>query len=116
MDQSQAVAAFAALAEPTRLDILRYLIRCGPDGAPAGEIGGAVKASSSRASFHLATLSQAGLLTSRRQSRRILYQVDFQRMGSLVAYLVQDCCAGRPEVAACCQPVTSAVDKPGAAS
>ncbi|MEM8789716.1 MAG: metalloregulator ArsR/SmtB family transcription factor [Pseudomonadota bacterium] len=102
MDESQAIAAFAALAEPTRLRILRFLVIEGPAGASAGEIGAAVGAASSRASFHLSALSGAGLIVAMRQSRRMVYRVEFDAVGKLVAYLVEDCCRGDARLRACC--------------
>ena len=68
----------------------------------AGEIGRAVAASSSRSSFHLSALSRAGLITSVRKSRSIIYRVDFDAVGALVGYLVKDCCNSNVVVLACC--------------
>ena len=102
MNESQALAAFSALTDPTRLAILRHLVTKGAEGASAGEIGAAVTASPSRAAFHLSTLKQAGLLTSEKVSRNVIYRVNFARMGALVAYLVEDCCAGDARVKSCC--------------
>jgi len=107
MDESQALRAFSALSDPTRLKILRFLVVKGGDGASAGDIGAVVGASSSRASFHLSALSLAGLITPERQSRSIIYRVDFATMGGLANYLIQDCCAGNSPVAACCLPANS---------
>ena len=102
MDAAQAVASLAALAQETRLAIVRHLVRCGTDGAPAGRIGEAVGAAPSRASFHLAALERAGLVTATRVSRRIVYRADFERLGALLAYLIEDCCADDARVRACC--------------
>lgn len=102
MDESQAVAAFGALAQETRLRILRFLVTMGADGAPAGTVGRAVGASTSRLSFHLAALEAAGLVRSERVSRNIVYRADFARIGALLAFLLEECCARHPEVAACC--------------
>lgn len=102
MDESQALAAFTALSEPTRLAILRFLVTRGPGGAPAGEIGETVGFTSSRGSFHLATLTRAGLLTSEKVSRQVIYRANFDQLGALVGYLIHDCCAGDPRVLACC--------------
>lgn len=104
MTESQAIAAMGALAEPTRLRILRHLVAKGAEGASAGAIGKAVAASSSRLSFHLAALSAAGLLDATRVSRSIIYRVDLAAMGALIAYLMEDCCAQHPDVMSCCAP------------
>ncbi len=100
--ESQAIKALGALAEQTRLRIIRYLVRCGPEGAAAGAIGEQVGASSSRLSFHLSVLENAGIVTSKRVSRRIFYRVDFDRLGSVFSYLLKDCCNNDPTINACC--------------
>ena len=112
MDEGQALQAFSALSEPTRLAILRFLVTRGPGGAAAGEIGEAVGFTSSRGSFHLSALARAGLLTSEKVSRQVIYRADFERLGALVGYLIHDCCAGDPRVLACCMP-QSACDTAG---
>ncbi len=104
MEESQVLSSLAALSQETRLRILRYLIKAGPSGAPAGDIGKAVSASSSRVSFHLTTLAHAGLVTSERASRNIIYKADFVTIGALMRYMLEDCCQNHPEILACCTP------------
>ncbi|MGP3696064.1 ArsR/SmtB family transcription factor [Rhodobacter sp. NSM] len=105
MDDTAALTAFAGLAQETRLQIVRLLVRAGPEGLPAGEIGAAIGASSSRLSFHLAHLEQAELVTSRREGRYVIYAAAYPVLSELVAFLMRDCCDGRPEV---CAPSTEA--------
>lgn len=107
MNESQAISAFAALAQETRLRILRFLVTRGEEGATAGEIGAEVGAISSRASFHLSTLAQAGIVGSEKRSRQVIYRANFENMAALVAYLVRDCCKNDARVAACCSPLGS---------
>ena len=102
MDKDDAIAAFAALAQGTRLDAVRLLVRAGPDGLPAGEIGRTLGVPHNTLSTHLALLTRAGLIRSRREGRSIIYAPDFGGMQTLIGFLMQDCCNGRPEV---CQPV-----------
>ncbi len=102
MDEDSALAALSAISSATRLRILKTLVSAGETGMTAGEIGEKVDAAPSRASFHLSTLSDAGLVTSNRQSRQIIYCVDFKAMGGLVRYLLEDCCDNNPTVRACC--------------
>ncbi|WP_425053211.1 ArsR/SmtB family transcription factor [Psychromarinibacter sp. S121] len=104
MEESQALKALAALSDATRLRVLRYLVSVGEDGAAAGVIGAEVGAQPSRLSFHLAGLAQAGLITSERVSRQVIYRVDFDALGGLMGYLIEDCCGGHPSVRACCAP------------
>ncbi|MGI9380443.1 MAG: ArsR/SmtB family transcription factor [Methyloligellaceae bacterium] len=102
MNENQALSMFAALSQETRLQIVRYLVDCGDEGASAGDVGTKVGASSSRASFHLSALEQSGLITSQRQSRSIIYKADFEALGGLVSFLLNDCCGSHPDILACC--------------
>lgn len=111
MDNSAAIEAFGALAQDTRLSVFRLLVEAGPDGIPAGDLAKLVQVPHNTLSSHLGILSRAGLVTSRREGRSILYAADFAGMRGLIAYLVQDCCKGRPEICAplldvarCCPP------------
>ncbi|MBH0239595.1 ArsR/SmtB family transcription factor [Methylobrevis albus] len=107
MDERQALDAFAALSQPTRLRILRQLVTAGPDGLAAGVISDAVGASSSNISFHLSHLERAGLIQSRRESRSIIYSAALPALSGLIAFLMRDCCQGHPEV---CGPAVTALD------
>jgi len=105
MNEKQAVKALSALAQDTRLRIFRYLVERGPDGTPAGEIGAALKVAPATLSFHLKELESGGMLGSRRESRKIIYSVNFEGMGSLLEFLTEDCCKGDPRA---CQPARKA--------
>jgi DNA-binding transcriptional ArsR family regulator len=104
MKKEAVIVALSALAQGTRLDIFRYLVEIGPEGVSAGKIGERFELPSATLSFHLKTLQQAGLLKRKRQSRSIIYSVDFTAMSALLAYLTENCCAGHPEI--CSVPVS----------
>src|SRR5580698_9003570 len=101
MKKSTVVGALGALAQETRLDIFRLLVQKGPEGMAAGEIGTRLAQPSPTMSFHLNQLRFAGLITSRRESRSIIYSANFKVMTDLLAYLTENCCGGRPEL---CSP------------
>jgi DNA-binding transcriptional ArsR family regulator len=101
MKKSAVVAALGALAQDTRLDVFRLLVQKGPEGLPAGEIGTRLGQPSPTLSFHLNQLRFAGLVTSRRESRSIIYSANFKAMNGLLSYLTENCCGGRPEL---CSP------------
>src|SRR5208283_5496676 len=103
MKKSAVIEALGALAQETRLDIFRLLVQRGPEGVPAGEIGARLAQPSPTLSFHLNQLRFAGLVTSRRESRSIIYSANFKAMNDLLAYLTENCCGGRPEL---CAPAT----------
>ena len=98
MRKNIAIAALGALAQETRLDIFRLLVERGPQGMAAGEIGERLKQPSPTLSFHLNQLRHAGLISSRRESRSIIYSANFNTMNGLMAYLMEKCCGGRPEL------------------
>lgn len=93
MENSAVIAGLGALAQETRLDIVRFLVRKGADGAPAGDIGEHVEAASATLTFHLNILTGAGLLTRERAGRNIIYRVDLGRLHGITAYLLENCCA-----------------------
>jgi DNA-binding transcriptional ArsR family regulator len=105
MGEGQALTAFAALSQETRLRIVRLLVKAGRDGLAAGGIAEAVRASASNVSFHLKELERAGMITSRREARSIIYAADYDALSALIRFLMEDCCAGRPEI---CAPVLAA--------
>ena len=102
MENESAIAALAALAQSTRLDSFRLLVRHEPDGLPAGEIARLVGVPQNTMSSHLAILSRAGLVQAERQSRSIHYRADLEALGALTLYLLKDCCGGN---AALCAPI-----------
>lgn len=104
MDTDSAIAALAALAQPSRLDAFRLLVRHEPDGLPAGEVARLLNVPQNTMSVHLTSLARAGLATSERQSRVINYRADLDRLKSLTLFLIKDCCGGKAEL---CEPLVA---------
>jgi ArsR family transcriptional regulator, arsenate/arsenite/antimonite-responsive transcriptional repressor len=120
MKKSGVIAALGALSQETRLDIFRLLVQKGPEGLPAGEIGARLGQPSPTMSFHLNQLRFAGLVTSRRASRSIIYSANFKAMTDLIAYMTENCCGGKAELCppaassdcgAQCAPIQTTTDK-----
>ncbi len=109
MKASDAVGALSALAHEGRLTIFRELVQAGPDGVAAGEVSRRVGVAPSTLSASLTVLSHAGLVSSRREGRSIIYAAAYDRMTDLLSYLVKDCCNGRPEV---CAPLAAIIEQP----
>ncbi len=107
MDKDNALEALAALGQATRLDVFRLLVRAGPDGMPAGEIARQLGLRQNTLSTHLGILTRAGLVKSAREGRIIRFTGDMAAMRSLVAFLVEDCCGGRPDQ---CRSVLEVLD------
>jgi DNA-binding transcriptional ArsR family regulator len=102
METMQAIQSLSALAQQTRLGIFRLLVRAGPEGMAAGQIGEKLGLPPATLSFHLAGLTRAGLAQSRQDGRFVIYSANFQNMNSLVAFLTENCCGGRT-----CAPAVS---------
>ena len=94
MTPQSAVSALAALAQEHRLALFRKLVQAGPEGMAAGAIAEALGVPNSSLSFHLAQLREAGLIAQRREGRSLVYSADYPAMDALVAYLMENCCAG----------------------
>lgn len=96
MDTHQASIVLSALANGIRLDIFRTLISKG--GMPARELADSVGLTPSNLSFHLKDMRFAGLVSSRRQGRQVIYLANFDNLNTLLEFLARDCCGGRPEL------------------
>jgi DNA-binding transcriptional ArsR family regulator len=94
MDKPNAIAALAALAQDTRLDVFRLLVQAGAEGLAAGHIGERLDLPSATLSFHLNQLRHAGLVTFRREGRSLIYVAEYSAMNGLLAYLTENCCRG----------------------
>ena len=98
MENDAAIAALGALAQGTRLDVFRLLVRHEPAGLAAGEIARQLDVPQNTMSAHLGILARAGLVRSERHSRSIIYRADLDGLRALTLFLVKDCCAGSPEL------------------
>ncbi len=94
MEKQDALAALAALAHETRLDVFRLLVRAGRRGLAAGAIADALDVPAATLSFHLKELKNAGVVDCRRQGRSLIYGPSFPTMSALLAFLTRNCCEG----------------------
>ena len=112
MDTPIAVDTLSALAQPTRLEVFRLLVRQEPQGLAAGEIARRLDVPHNTMSTHLSILARAGLISVERHSRSMIYRVDLGTIRQLVVYLLRDCCNGNPalcaplieDISSCCSP------------
>ena len=112
MDSTEVIAALAALAQPTRLDTFRLLVKHEPEGVAAGELARLIEVPQNTMSAHLAILARAGLIAGERQSRSIIYRANLDRFREMTLFLLKDCCGGRADLCApliadltpCCPP------------
>jgi ArsR family transcriptional regulator len=108
METTDAVDGLGALAHAGRLNAFRLLVQAGASGLPAGEIATRIGMPPSSLSTNLNILAQAGLVRSRRESRSIIYTADYAAMRTLLAFLMEDCCAGAPEI---CAPLVEVLNR-----
>jgi ArsR family transcriptional regulator, arsenate/arsenite/antimonite-responsive transcriptional repressor len=112
MESENAILALAALAQSTRLDVFRLLVKHEPKGLAAGDIARALTVPQNTMSSHLSVLSRAGLVSAQRFSRSIMYRADLTHFQDVMLFMLRDCCDGRPEICAplienltpCCLP------------
>lgn len=108
MEHPQAVAALAALAQETRLELYRLLVTSGPGGMSAGNIAERLATPPSSLSFHLQQLTHAGLITQRRVGRNLFYAAEYGAMNALLGYLTENCCGQGASCAPVCNPAAQA--------
>ena len=106
MDKKSALSALAALGQDTRLEVFRLLVKAGREGVPAGEVATQLGTVQNTMSAHLKVLDHAGLVCAERDGRIVRYVADMTGFRDLLAYLMEDCCNGSPEL---CRPVINAV-------
>lgn len=93
-----ALAALAALGQPTRLEIFRMLIAAEPDGLSAGTLAEKIGSPHNTLSSHVSILARSGLVSGTRDGRSIIYRADVDAIKGLVGFLINDCCSGHPEL------------------
>jgi DNA-binding transcriptional ArsR family regulator len=112
MESENAVLALAALAQSTRLEVFRLLVKHAPQGLAAGELARSLAIPQNTMSSHLSVLSRAGLVSAQRFGRSIVYRADLACFRAVLLFMLRDCCEGRQEICApliedltpCCPP------------
>jgi ArsR family transcriptional regulator, arsenate/arsenite/antimonite-responsive transcriptional repressor len=105
MKQSDAIDSLAALAQSTRLDIFRLLVRHAPNGLPAGTIARRRRLPGPTLSFHLNVLAATGLVRPQKNGRSISYSANLEHVNRLTDFLMENCCGGRGG----CAPITKKI-------
>jgi DNA-binding transcriptional ArsR family regulator len=113
MEPQSVVASLFALAHLGRLDIFRLLVKAGPGGVPAGEIARSLAVMPNALSANLRVLSHAGLISSRRDGRSIIYAADYEAMSGVLGFLMEECCGGDATI---CAPLAGIANRAACAS
>ncbi len=92
MNSREIIVALGALAQESRLALYRLLVRRGPEGLAPGDLCEKLGVPAPTLSFHLKTLTHAGLIEQRREGRFLYYSACYSRMNELLAFLTDNCC------------------------
>lgn len=106
MDSIKAIEALGALAQNTRLDVFKLLVRHEPMGLPAGEVAKQLDVPQNTMSSHLSILARSDLVSSRRESRLIIYRANLATMNALMAFMLEHCCSGDD-----CAPISNELER-----
>jgi DNA-binding transcriptional ArsR family regulator len=106
MDIDNAIIAFSALSQETRLKVFKMLVEYGATGTPAGTLSDRLGIPHNTLSFHLTHLSHSGLITSRKDGRSIIYSAQCDMIEDLIGYLKENCCALEDKGDSCCPPTS----------
>ena len=106
MDSIKAIDALGALAQSTRLNVFKLLVRHEPAGLPAGEVAKKLAVPQNTMSSHLSILARSDLVSSRRESRLIIYRANLATMNALMAFMLENCCSGED-----CAPITNQLER-----
>jgi arsenate reductase len=82
-------SVYAALAQETRLEAYRLLLRYQPFGLTAGDIARLLAVPHNTLSGHLAILQEAELVRSRREGRTIIFAAERMRLAAADAFMTQ---------------------------
>lgn len=93
IDHLDAAEAFAALGSEARLEIVRMLVRAGPEGQPVGALQARLGIAASTLSHHIKMLASCGLVSQQRDGRSLICRAEIDRVEALARYLTKECCA-----------------------
>jgi len=100
MKNTNAISAFLALGQETRLNIFRLIVQRGDVGLTPSQIIEKLGIPNATLSFHLKELLNAELLLVERQSRNLIYRPNAEQVQKLSEFLLENCCGGKS-----CMPI-----------
>ncbi len=96
MNNPDAIAAFLALGQETRLNVFRLIVQRGDTGLTPSDLVEQLGVPNATLSFHLKELVRANLLLVERQSRNLIYRPNAALVQELSGFLLENCCGGKP--------------------
>jgi len=94
MKNTDAITAFLALGQETRLNLFRLIVQKGDIGLTPSQIIEKLGIPNATLSFHLKELVNANLLVVERQSRNLIYRPNADLVSDLSNFLLENCCGG----------------------
>jgi ArsR family transcriptional regulator len=92
MKLETAALILSKIGNPTRLKIVRLLVRAGEQGMSVGAIQRRLEIPGSTLTHHISHLKKAGLIRQEREQATLVCKMEYQRLNHLVAYLTEECC------------------------
>jgi len=92
MKLETAANILAKIGNPTRLKIVRLLVRAGDEGLSVGSIQKKLKIPGSTLTHHIAHLKSAGVIRQQRQQATLICKMEYELLRQLVDYLTEQCC------------------------
>jgi ArsR family transcriptional regulator len=96
MKNSDAISAFTALGQESRLNIFRLIVQRADRGVTPSELIELLGIPAATLSFHLKELTHARLISFERQSRSLVYRPKADFVNRLIDFLSENCCGGAP--------------------
>ena len=92
MKLDTAANILAKIGNPTRLKIVRLLVRAGDDGLAVGSIQKKLSIPASTLTHHISNLKSAGVIRQERQQATLMCKIEYAVLSNLVKYLTEECC------------------------
>jgi DNA-binding transcriptional ArsR family regulator len=93
MKLETAANILAKIGNPTRLKIVRLLVRAGDDGLAVGTIQKKLDIPGSTLTHHISHLKSAAVIRQERQQATLICKMEYKLLRNLVDYLTEECCA-----------------------
>lgn len=92
MELETAALILSKIGNPTRLQIIRMLVRAGDEGMTVGAIQQQLNIPGSTLTHHISHLKSAKIICQQRHQATLYCIMDYQLLDDLVAYLTEECC------------------------
>lgn len=99
MKLETAALILSKIGNPTRLKIVRLLVRAGMTGLPVGSIQKKLNIPASTLTHHITHLKNAGVIRQDREQATLFCKIQYEVLDDLVSYLTEECCMDQAQLA-----------------